>query len=237
MASVFLSDGRGADAQALGAYLAAKGYEVIINRADADGCRRVDVDASREEELRPLLAGVPDLAAAVYFAPPPAKGTIEHADDAHILDAFRGGTLAAMALAQAAGDQMAQRRHGALVFVGDIHADKPTGSAPLHAMQMAAVAMLSREASMDLGRRGVNCFYVMRGQNSVDEPLESTVSNQWAGAQYRHPDGKLPEPGYLNDLIAFLLTDGARPLNGADLRADGGRVLYYGLTRSMEAAQ
>ncbi|NLG25243.1 MAG: SDR family oxidoreductase [Clostridiales bacterium] len=231
MALVFISDGRSAEAAALATHLAQNGYCVALNGADAPGCERVDLDLTDLKGLEDYFAGCGALAGAVHFAPPPRPVPIEDADDRAIAGALRAGALSSLLLARAAGDAMAAQGRGALIFVGDLHAEKPTGCAPLHAMNVAAMQMLSREAALDYGRRGLSSFFVMRGPAEGDAPMESGVSNLREGAAIRHPDGALPPAGHLGGLIAFLLTDGARPLNGADLRADSGYAMYYGLQR------
>lgn len=229
MGAVYLSCGRSPAAQALARHLAGLGYRVVVNGAAVDGCLRVDADPAQPAALAQCLDGLGALDGAVYFLPGPEPVSIERANDDDIASALRTGALAALTLVAAAGRLMAEAGRGAIILVGDVHAEKPTGAAPLHAMQAGALQNLCREAALDYGRRGVSCFHVMAGPTREDEPLASRTSNHWAGPAYRHPDGRLPGAGCLNALIAFLLTPGARPLNGADLRADAGYVMYYGL--------
>ena len=60
-----------------------------------------------------------------------------------VRDTAVGAADAANQTARAAGNAL---RGGSLVFLGDLHAEKPTGCAFLHSLGCAAVQMLCREA-------------------------------------------------------------------------------------------
>jgi hypothetical protein len=91
--------------------------------------------------------------------------------------------------------------------------------------------MLCREAALDFGAKGVYAYYVQRGIQSDDLCHGNNLTNIYHATELRYPQKQLPGPDQLNGLLAFLLTDGAAPLNGADLRADSGLTLFYGHRR------
>jgi NAD(P)-dependent dehydrogenase (short-subunit alcohol dehydrogenase family) len=216
MPLVFISDGRSAVARAVAEHLSRAGYRVAVNGGTVAGCERADVDLTDLAALEGYFEDCGTLAGALHFAPPPAAAPIEGADEGELERALREGAVSSLLFARAAGNAMAAAGRGALIFMGDIHAEKPTGCAFLHSMHVAAMQMLSREAALDYGRRGVNCFFVMRGPTEGDAELSSATTNVREGVAIRHPDGMAPAADCLNGLIEFLLTPAARPLNGAD---------------------
>ena len=97
--------------------------------------------------------------------------------------------------------------------------------------------MLAREAAQDYAEFGINAFFVQKGITETDPDSKSPVSGLYYGVDLRYPTRRMPEPGYLNGLVAFLLTPGAAALNGGDLMADGGMTQYYTHRRKVEGRE
>lgn len=232
---VFISDNRSDAACAAAAHLMSLGYRVALNNrggADIAGAESTDLDLTDDDALSAWFAGCGDaLCGVIHPAPPPVCASVASATEAEWQAAFNGGALASMMLTRTAGGRLARLGRGALIFLGSIHAEKPMGYGFLFSMGCSATQMLCREAALDLGSRGVNCFYVQCGIMENDLIHANNLTNIYHAVPLRYPKKQLPRPGSLNDLLAFLLTDGAAPLNGADLRADDGLTLFYGHRR------
>ena len=231
---VFIADDRCAVSRAAAAHLASLGYTVQLNRLGGEavpGCDSVRFDLTDVAALTVFFDIGAPLCGVIFGAPPVIHASIEDADEDSWSRAFEQGVLSALTLTQAACGHMARLGGGAMIYLGSIHAEKPMGYGFLSTMGLSAVQMLCREAAIDYGRRGVNCFYVQRGLMESDMPNDNDITNQYAGLSTRYPFGRPLVPDDLNGLIAFLLTPGAAPFNGADLRADGGSTMYYGLQR------
>ena len=101
------------------------------------------------------------------------------------------------------------------------------------------------EKTWDVKRKTgpINSRVLIVGDIKDTEPLSCFIDilyEHWGicyGVNMRYPDRQLPQRGYLNGLIAFLLTPAAEPLAGSDLRADGGMSMYYGERISEEKAR
>lgn len=172
----------------------------------------------------PLAA---DLAGVIHPAPRPILGSVESVGEADWDRAANEGPMAAWCVTKVFCGLMARNGGGSMIYLNSIHAEKPVGMGALFSMGCGAVQMLSREAAQDYGAFNVHTYFIQKGVSGTDPDGKSPVSNLYCGVDQRYPERKLPGAGYLNGLIAFLLTPGAAALNGGDLRADGGMTLYY----------
>ena len=134
----------------------------------------------------------------------------------------------AFAAARAAGARMAARGAGAILFIGSIHAEKPTGSSFAYSAAMGAVQMLSREASLALGRHGIRVNHIQLGPVlGDDERFRSGISTLYEDYRYKVPGTELVTYDDLARLVIFLAGDEAKAINGADIRLDGGFLNHY----------
>ena len=145
--------------------------------------------------------------------------------------------MAAWCVTKVFCERMRQNGGGSMIYLNSIHAEKPVGHGALFSMGCAAAQMLCKEVNQDYGTSGVRSFFIQRGVTSSDPDARSDLSAIYYGVDMRYPDRQLPQRGYLNGLIAFLLTPAAAPLAGSDLRADGGMSMYYGERISEEKAR
>lgn len=129
---------------------------------------------------------------------------------------------------QILGKFVAESGGGAVVFVGSIHDQKPTGSAFLFSVSKGAIQMLSKEAALELGRMGVRVNVVEMGPVAGDdERFRSDISDVYLDYRYRVPAAELGTYEDLAKTIRFIVSDDAKYLNGADIRLDGGFTLHY----------
>ena len=217
---VFLTDDRGPVARRLARSLSDRGFSVVLNCLSEEpvpeNCRKVRIDPLDQEGLEQLLRGLGPETCVLHPAPPPLRADVALADDKLWDRAFREGPLAALQTARAAGNAL---RGGSLVFLGDLHAEKPTGCAFLHSLGCAAVQMLCREAALDFAPKGISCHYVQRGVMESDLSNRNSRSNLYNEPQLQYPGRRLPEAEELAGLLSFLFSGEAALLNGADLRA------------------
>lgn len=229
---VFITDDRCPVARAAAVHLRSMGYRVVFEGRGGEplpGMEYTDLDINDADSISSCFSRWgDDFYAVILPAPPPMHASIEEADEQQWEAAFREGALASMMVTGAAGECLARLGRGALIYLGSIHAEKPMGYGFFYSMGCAATQMLCREAALDYGARGVNCFYVQRGVMEYDQSNANDITNVYSSTGTRYPRQRMPEHGSLNELLAFLLTDGASPLSGSDLRADGGLTLFYG---------
>ena len=225
---VIITDLRTKEARDAASYLAGLGYDV----------RPVpeDIPLWDEEALRnwaqPFAA---ELRGVIHPAPPFLHGGIEEVTEEQWDKNSYEGPVAALIVTKVFGMILRESgKGGAIIYLNSIHAEKPAGKGLLFSIACGAVQMLNREINQDYGEFNVNTYFVQRGPTVNDPDGKSDISSLYYGVDLRYPQRKMPEEGYLNGLLAFLLTDAAAPLAGSDLRADGGFVGYYGHRRKVE---
>ncbi|MCL2812691.1 MAG: SDR family oxidoreductase [Clostridia bacterium] len=232
MKLVWFTDNRDPVTQATAQYLKEQNWRVALNDLGGKslpGCDHTQVDLTDANALGVAVKSFGDgLWGVVHPAPPPIHASVEEADDNLWARGSESGPLAATLVTAAAGAHLAGLGRGAIIYLGSIHAEKPMGHGFLYSMGCAATQMLCREAALDYGAKGVHCVYLQRGVMAHDMANQSAKSNLYVGAAFRYPQRRMPDPGSLCGLIEFLLSGAASPLNGADLRADGGYTMYYG---------
>ena len=199
-------------------------YEIVF---DTDA----GVDVNKIESITQYFDTV-DLHAVIIPEPEHIGVSIEDANDEQWDEAFNKGALISMLMTRAAGEHFKAQNHGgAIIYLGSIHTEKPTGGDFLFSIQCSAAQLMCREAALAYGKYGVNCFYVQRGIIDSDIEKVGVISNIYSSTGLRYPKLQTPEADYLNGLIDFLLTDAASPLNGSDIKADEGLTMYYGNRR------
>ncbi|MDA8205765.1 MAG: SDR family NAD(P)-dependent oxidoreductase [Thermaerobacter sp.] len=157
------------------------------------------------------------------------RTTLRSCDPALVDRQLQANLYTAFWCTQVFGHRMAQRRKGHLLYVSSIHDEKPTGSAALYAMAKGALKMLAHEAAVALGAAGVRVNLLELGAMAGDDaqfgagisPLYENFAHKVIGR----------EPGPLTKVgaaVAGLLSDEVDFIHGADVRVDGGLLLYYG---------
>ncbi len=174
------------------------------------------------------------LCGVVHPAPERILGSVESVSEAQWDRAANEGPLAAWCVTKVFCGLMKENGGGSMIYLNSIHAEKPVGNGALFSMGCAAAQMLSREANQDYAQFNVRTFFIQKGITRTDPDSKSPVSAVYFGTDLRYPQREMPKEGYLNGLIAFLLTPQAAPLSGADLRADGGMTMFYTHRRKVE---
>ena len=221
MRSVWITDLRSREMRDACEYLSAQGWQVLTT---PEGLCLWD-----EEAVQGFVNSCGDgLSSVIHPAPPPFQCPLEKADETRVSQARDEGAISAWCIAKAAGARFRRKGSGSLIWFSSVHAEKPMGYGTLFSAGCGAVQMLNREISQDYGPDGVMSFFVQRGPSAEDPDLRCDLTDFYCGTDLRYPTRRLPEAGSLNPLLAFLLTPAAAPLNGSDLRADGGMTMYYG---------
>ena len=174
------------------------------------------------------------LCGVIHPAPERILGSVEDVTEEQWERSVNEGPLAAWCVTKVFCARMKELGGGAMIYLNSIHAEKPVGRGALFSMGCAAAQMLSREANQDYGQFNVRTYFIQKGIVPSDPDSQSPVSGIYFGVDLRYPQRAFPGDGYLNGLIAFLLTPEAAPLSGADLRSDGGMTLYYTHRRKVE---
>lgn len=150
------------------------------------------------------------------------------ADEAAVDRQLGVNLVSAFWCTQVFGRIMATRGEGAIVYVSSIHGQKPTASAFGYAAAKGGLRMLSREAALPLGRRGVRVNLIEMGAMEGDDVrFASPLSTLYREFPHKVPAGRSGRPEDVALAVEALF--GAGPfVNGAELRVDGGFLLHYG---------
>ena len=222
--TVVITDLRSEEAKSAAVYLRENGYEVVTVPED--------ILLYHEEDLQAFADSVKDsLTGVIHPAPPMIKGGILDVTEEEWERASNEGAIAALIVTKVFCGIFREKKAGSLIFLNSIHAEKPVGKGILFSMNCGAADMLSREAVQDYASDGINIYFVERGILSHDDG-KSDVTALYCGVDLRYPRREIPETGYLNGLLAFLLTDAAYPLTGSPIRADAGMTGFYNQHRN-----
>jgi NAD(P)-dependent dehydrogenase (short-subunit alcohol dehydrogenase family) len=135
--------------------------------------------------------------------------------------------------ARAALPSMIARGGGVIVGLGSDCVIRSCRDAAAYVASKAAVAALMRSIAVDYASRGVRANTVTPG--ATDTPgLREAFSNgrdieaSLARAAVQSPLERLGAPEEVAELIAFVCSDRARFITGAELVVDGGMTIGYG---------
>ena len=115
---------------------------------------------------------------------------------------------------------MVQRRHGAIVNVTAVNAERASAVSGLYGSSKAALNLLTKAWAVEYGHAGVRVNAVSPGLTHTDgtEPLREMLDAQGMKA----PLGRAAEPDEIAAAITFLASDLASFITGAVVPVDGG---------------
>lgn len=153
---------------------------------------------------------------------------VETCDEERFLSVLNANAKSAFVVTQAVGRQMAAKRSGKIVYIGSIHAEKPTGASFAYSVSQGAIKMLCREAALMLGRHGINVNLIELGPLEGDDVrFRSGISALYEDYRYKVPNAVLGTYADVANLALYLSSAEADFLNGADVRLDGGFLMHY----------
>lgn len=201
-------------------------------RADQT-CPRDLGDGAQAIRVRQLIAECGRIDALVYAPTLTVSVNLEQVTPAVFRQSYREPVKAAFLTVQALGHYFAQVPEEAgllrrIVFVGSIHGEKPSGANLPWSLTASALAMLTEEAALELGRYGVATNLIAWGAEEGDDSrFSSPISAFYDHYRAKLPSRRLGQPQDLAEMIRFLLSSTIRHLNGARITMDGGLTLHY----------
>ncbi len=144
----------------------------------------------------------------------------EHTE-ADFLDVLKVDLLGAFFFTKQAFLRM--RRGGTIVNVSSIHAEETTPLVTAYAAAKAGVLSLTRSASIEGKPLGIRVNAVLPG--TVETPMLRENPNVRSGVEKLDP-AAIGRPEDIAAAIAYLASDDSRFIEGAMLRADGGRLTH-----------
>jgi NAD(P)-dependent dehydrogenase (short-subunit alcohol dehydrogenase family) len=110
---------------------------------------------------------------------------------------------------------------GAIVNVASIHAVETTPHVASYAAAKAALVSLSRSTAIEGKSRGIRTNAILPG--AVDTPMLRENPNVKSGVE-KLDERFIGRPEDIAALVAYLASDDARFVQGAEIRVDGGRL-------------
>jgi 3alpha(or 20beta)-hydroxysteroid dehydrogenase len=217
--------------------LAAEGARVIgVDRAEDPGLpgvehRRLDVtDDAGWAGLTAGLERVDGLVAAAGVTWRARLGELDAADLAHVHDVNVGGVLRAV---QAVVPLMPSG--GSIVVTGSAAA--LTGHYPLaYTASKWALRGFVKAACLELGGRGIRVNAVHPGY--IETPMTASAPPEFRAANVAEtPLGRTGTAEEVAALVAFLISDAASYVSGAEIPVDGGMTAHSGVKSISEAAR
>ncbi|PVE52805.1 short-chain dehydrogenase [Arthrobacter sp. TPD3018] len=204
---------------------------VVADLTTAEGAEAL-ADAALDR-----MGGIDILAHVVGGSASPGGG-FAALTDAHWLAELNLNLMAAVRLDRLLVPQMIDRRSGAIVHVTSIQSILPLPeSTTAYAAAKAALRTYSKSLSKELGPKGVRVNAVSPGWIMTEaageflERVRSATGGTIEGARQQVldglggiPIGRAAEPHEVADLIAYLASDRAAAIHGAEFIIDGGTV-------------
>jgi NAD(P)-dependent dehydrogenase (short-subunit alcohol dehydrogenase family) len=200
----------------------AKAAETTLRGAGADALA-MRCDVASESDVTAVVDGVlgrfgrldvvVNNAGTMIFKP------IEAHDEADLLRVLRVDFLGAFWFVKQVF--LKGRSGAAIVNVSSIHAIETTPLVAAYAAAKAALLSLTRSAAIEGRAKGIRCNAVLPG--AIETPMLRDNPDVKSGVEQLAP-GDVGRPEDVAAAIAFLASDAAAFVTGAELRVDGGRL-------------
>jgi NAD(P)-dependent dehydrogenase (short-subunit alcohol dehydrogenase family) len=166
----------------------------------------------------------------VYSAGIQRYGTVEETPPEAWDEVFAVNVRGAYLVARAALPALRERGGGAIVLVSSVQATASQTGVSAYAASKGALSAFARTLALDHACEGIRVNTVAPG--SVDTPMLRSAADRFRGDQSvdeviaawgrMHPRGRVAAPAEVAAAIAYLASDEAAGVTGAELRVDGG---------------
>lgn len=194
----------------------AQGGSCEVQAADLASRPAVRDLARRAGEIDVLINNAA-LTAGKYHSP------LDEADDYWDLN-FAVSFFAPLILMQELGRGMLKRRHGVVINISSMAAQRAVPLLSPYSVVKSALDALSKSAGMDLANTGIRVNAVALGHVDTEAFAENCVDGVTpeAIAKRNAPIGRLINPDEIAGMCLYLASDIAAPVVGTVLTIDGG---------------
>lgn len=110
---------------------------------------------------------------------------------------------------------------GAIVFISSCHAKRTIPGRALYTASKAAVGGIARALALELGGFGIRVNAILAGAIRTDR-WDGLTDGEIAARRARWPAGIESTPDDIAAMVAYLCSDAARTITGAEIPIDGG---------------
>jgi NAD(P)-dependent dehydrogenase (short-subunit alcohol dehydrogenase family) len=214
--------------------LAAQGAKVWLNAveeldqarelASELGGQLVEADVSDRRQVEAMFEQVESLDILVNNAADQTYEPLLEVDPEHWERTLAVNATGAMLTSQAAAKRMP--RDAAIVNIASVHAFVALRSAAAYTASKGALAMLTRQAAVELGEMGIRVNAVAPG--AIDVKGDTALRTPGAASRYgRVPLRRAGTPEEVAAVVAFLASDQAAYVTGAVWVVDGGALAAH----------
>ena len=164
-------------------------------------------------------------------------GNLEETDEAMWDEVFNVNLKSMYRTARCAIPEFRKRGGGAIVNVGSVQGLATQTRVVAYSTSKAAINGLTRAIAVDYAAEGIRANAVLPA--SVDTPMLRDSADLFRGAGTvesviedwgkMHPVGRVGQPEEIAELIAFLVSDKATFITGAEFKIDGGMMAALGV--------
>ena len=209
-----------------------RGLEAESECVDATGRGRfIRTDVASEADVDSMVAATLDIYgrldvlvnnAGVNFVKPTRETTLEDWERVISVD-LRGVFLCS----RAALRTMVPRKSGCIVNISSVHAVQTLPAAAPYAAAKGGVSAMTRSMAIEFGPAGVRVNAVCPGLTSTEiwkdlingAPNPDRLTNHWLA---NIPLKRVQEPSEVAGVVAFLASEDASYITGAEIYTDGG---------------
>jgi glucose 1-dehydrogenase len=209
----------------------------LIARAGGD-CHFLQADVSQRSDCERMVARAVESTGALdvvvnnaVLAGAHSKPVLETEDadlDAILAVNLRGPfILSREAVRQMLGQPLRGDARGRIINITSQHGMVGAPGHSGYAVSKAGLAQLTRQIAVEYGRDGIICNAVAPGKIVTGTPGDLSLDESSAAyVRSRTPFGRLGEPRDVAAAVAFLASDEASYISGAQLMVDGGWMAY-----------
>lgn len=164
-------------------------------------------------------------------------GTVEETDLALWNEVIRVNLTSMYLMARFAIPEMRKRGKGAIVNVASVQGLATQTQVAAYSTTKSAIIGLTRTIAVDYAKEGIRANVVLPA--SVDTPMLRFAADQFKGDSNEdaviaswgtmHPVGRVGRPEEVAEVIAFLASDRAAFITGAEYKIDGGMMAALGV--------
>ncbi len=134
-----------------------------------------------------------------------------------------------------AAKYMVPNKSGVILYNSSVHAKRATEFDPVYCMTKGGIKMLEREATLELGPKGIRTLCMEPGGVRIEAPksgnegqmIEPKYLIQEKHFQFRKGGGHRPMvPADMGKMAVYLASDECELINGGEIPMDAGDMLY-----------